>query len=77
MEKPKHNDESKSNSKQTYINLDFGNLCVDPCLKRKFSNYQRNDTDQLQRAYLQIRRDHVKQLTIIFHKTIWQNIASV
>ena len=53
MENPDHNNESKSNPKQTRIEVDVANLPTDPGLRIKISNYHPNERDQIRGHYLQ------------------------
>ena len=53
MENLDHNNESKSNPKQTRIEVDVTNLPTDPGLRIKISNYHPNERDQIRRHYLQ------------------------
>jgi hypothetical protein len=45
--------ELQLNSKQARIEIDLANLTVDPCLRKKISDYHPSDRDKIRRAYLQ------------------------
>ena len=53
MENPNYNNESRSNPKQTHIEMNFATLHMDPSLRRKFYDYHPNERDQIRRYYLQ------------------------
>jgi hypothetical protein len=44
--------ELQLNSKRDRVEVDLTNLLANPCLRRKISNYQPSDRDQIRRTYL-------------------------
>jgi hypothetical protein len=53
MENNNDSIELQSNSKRARVEVDLANLPIDPCLRKKISDYHINDRDQIQRTYLQ------------------------
>jgi hypothetical protein len=53
MENNNDSIELQSNSKRACVKVDLANLPIDPCLRKKISDYHINDRDQIQRTYLQ------------------------